>query len=359
MGSISTTPPQISPLQLHPAKEMAFSIPRENLATLLIFERLDDGGEWVREVHRYTSKRKQGRTYVIFRNRKNATLRSLDDLKESLVSAGKDSSYLDNMKFLSGSAHDIVSNKVGANKRARREAHRWVAEVRAGTKPVSAEELAAKKKAEQEAANKKRAEEIAAAKKADAEAARLKAEEVAAAKKKADEEEAVKQKAREEAAAKKKAENAAAAKKKQEEEAAAAKKKAEEDAVTAKKAEEAALKLAEEQAAASSVKKAEEEAAAAKKAEQDALARKQAEDAIAKEASEKMKADLDAALKTPEQAAPAPVEAAPASLSAAPPAPPVAAACAEKEVFGDVLDLMDESGMAMDSSDEDEAPAVE
>merc|ERR1712172_146886 len=156
MGSSSATPPQISPLQqLHPAKEMAFSIPRENLPTLLIFERLDDGGEWVREVHRYTSKRKQGQTYVIFRNRKNATLRSLDDLKESLVSAGKDSSYLDNMKFLTGSAHDIVSNKVGANKRARREAHRWVAEVRAGTKPVSAEELAAKKKAEQEALAKK------------------------------------------------------------------------------------------------------------------------------------------------------------------------------------------------------------
>merc|ERR1719219_1216402 len=46
--------------------------------------------------------------------------------------------------------------------------------------------------------------------------------------------------------------------------------------------------------------------------------------------------------------------AAPASLSAAPPPAPVAAACAEKEVFGDVLDLMDESGMCMDSSDEDE-----
>jgi len=53
-------------------------------------------------------------------------------------------------------------------------------------------------------------------------------------------------------------------------------------------------------------------------------------------------------------AEPAPVAAAPASLSAAPPPAPVVAACAEKEVFGDVLDIMDESGMGMDSSDEDE-----
>jgi len=54
------------------------------------------------------------------------------------------------------------------------------------------------------------------------------------------------------------------------------------------------------------------------------------------------------------EAEPAPVAAAPASLSAAPPPAPVVAACAEKEVFGDVLDIMDESGMCMDSSDEDE-----
>merc|ERR1712083_890741 len=46
--------------------------------------------------------------------------------------------------------------------------------------------------------------------------------------------------------------------------------------------------------------------------------------------------------------------AAPASLSAAPPPAPVAAACAEKEVFGDVLDLMDESGMCMDSDSDNE-----
>merc|ERR1712080_613695 len=263
------------PLQ---AKEMAFTIPREHLATLLIFERLDEAGEWVREVHRHTSKRKQGQTYVIFRNRKNAILKSLDEVKSLAASAGKDVSYLDNIKFQTGSSHDIVSNKVGANERARREAHKWVAEVRAGTRPVSAEELAAikkaeqvalaKKKAEQEAAAKKRAEEIAAAKKADAEAARLKA----------DEEEVVKQKAKEEAAAKKKAENAAAAKKKQEEEAAAAKKKAEEAAAAAKKAEEEALKLAEKQAAA---KKKEDEAAAIKKAEEEAAAKKKQEEEAA------------------------------------------------------------------------------
>jgi len=61
-----------------------------------------------------------------------------------------------------------------------------------------------------------------------------------------------------------------------------------------------------------------------------------------------------AAEPAPVAAEPAPVAASLASLSAAPPPAPVVAACAEKEVFGDVLDIMDESGMCMDSSDEDE-----
>merc|ERR1739838_636471 len=51
--------------------------------------------------------------------------------------------------------------------------------------------------------------------------------------------------------------------------------------------------------------------------------------------------------KAPVAAAPAPVEEVPAPA-------PVSAACAEKEVFGDVLDLMDESGMCMDSDSDNE-----
>lgn len=177
------------------------SIPRETYLTLLIFDRLD--ADWVREIHRYVSQRKQGKTFVIFRNSDNKTLHSLDDLKLHYQLAGKDAAFLAEKKFQTGSDHDIVSNKVGANKRARKSAQRWITEVNGGEpevivteeeKKAMEEEAAARKKAIQEAA-RKRLEEKAAEKKL--------AEEVAAAKKIADEEAAAAKKIEEEVAAKK------------------------------------------------------------------------------------------------------------------------------------------------------------
>merc|ERR1711970_1409991 len=95
---------------------------RDDLNSLLIFENLCN--DWVREVHRFTSERKKKKNFVIFRNCENKKLTSLEGLKEEL----EDISFLENAEFKSAFSHDIVSNKVGANKRARRAAKAWMAD---------------------------------------------------------------------------------------------------------------------------------------------------------------------------------------------------------------------------------------
>merc|ERR1712183_20048 len=95
---------------------------RDDLNSLLIFERLCN--DWVREVHRFTSERKKKKNFVIFRNCENKKLTSLEGLKEEL----DDVSFLENAEFKSAFSHDIVSNKVGANKRARKAAKAWMAD---------------------------------------------------------------------------------------------------------------------------------------------------------------------------------------------------------------------------------------
>jgi len=93
-----------------------------DLNSLLIFEKLCD--DWVREVHKFTSERKKKKSYVIFRNVENKKLTSLEELKEEL----NDVSFLENLEFKSAFSHDIVSNKVGANKNARKAAKAWMAD---------------------------------------------------------------------------------------------------------------------------------------------------------------------------------------------------------------------------------------
>merc|ERR1711970_1432724 len=95
---------------------------RDDLNSLLIFENLCN--DWVREVHRFTSERKKKKNFVIFRNCENKKLTSLEGLKEEL----EDTSFLENAEFKSAFSHDIVSNKVGANKRASRAAKAWMAD---------------------------------------------------------------------------------------------------------------------------------------------------------------------------------------------------------------------------------------
>merc|ERR1712142_680842 len=92
-----------------------------DLNSLLIFEKLCD--DWVREVHKFTSERKKKKSYVIFRNVENKKLTSLEELKEEL----NDVSFIENLEFKSAFSHDIVSNKVGANKNARKAAKAWMA----------------------------------------------------------------------------------------------------------------------------------------------------------------------------------------------------------------------------------------
>merc|ERR1711970_519007 len=95
---------------------------RDDLNSLLIFENLCN--DWVREVHRFTSERKKKKNFVTFRNCENKKLTSLEGLKEEL----DDVSFLENAEFKSAFSHDIVSNKVGANKRARKAAKAWMAD---------------------------------------------------------------------------------------------------------------------------------------------------------------------------------------------------------------------------------------
>merc|ERR1719312_597220 len=64
------------------------------------------------------------KSYVIFRNCENKKLTSLEELKNEL----EDTSFLEETTFKTGFSHDIVSNKVGANKVARRAAKAWMAE---------------------------------------------------------------------------------------------------------------------------------------------------------------------------------------------------------------------------------------
>eukprot|EP00091_Calanus_sinicus_P006822 TRINITY_DN1758_c0_g1_i1.p1 TRINITY_DN1758_c0_g1~~TRINITY_DN1758_c0_g1_i1.p1 ORF type:complete len:268 (-),score=65.79 TRINITY_DN1758_c0_g1_i1:641-1444(-) len=95
---------------------------KDDMASLLVFESLTK--DWVREVHTYSSKRKRGKTFVIFRNYRSKTISTLEELRLEF----DDASFLDNISFTSGHSHDIVSNKVGAGKIARKAAKKWMEE---------------------------------------------------------------------------------------------------------------------------------------------------------------------------------------------------------------------------------------
>ena len=87
------------------------------LNTLIIFDKLSEG--WVREVHCQKKK-----TFVIFRNSENKKITTLEQLKEEL----EDPSFLDTAELKSAFSHDIVSNRAGANRKARKAAKAWMDE---------------------------------------------------------------------------------------------------------------------------------------------------------------------------------------------------------------------------------------
>merc|ERR1712156_853115 len=108
MGSLSST------IGIERAKKMALT--SEELATLIIFQRINK--TWAREVHRFESKKKGRKNFDIFRDSNNRKLTSLADLKAEGVE-------VDESSFIPPSSNEIVSNRVGANKKARREVRAW------------------------------------------------------------------------------------------------------------------------------------------------------------------------------------------------------------------------------------------
>merc|ERR1712156_1183124 len=131
MGSLSST------IGIERAKKMALT--SEELATLIIFQRINK--TWAREVHRFESKKKGRKNYVIFRDSNNRKLTSLADLKAEGVE-------VDESSFIPPSSNEIVSNRVGANKRARREVRAWTDQLLGKEeKPSVAEQVLAESKA--------------------------------------------------------------------------------------------------------------------------------------------------------------------------------------------------------------------
>ena len=98
------------------------------LESLLLFERGDM--DWVREVHMYSSMKKKGKNFVVFRNRNNKKVLGLKNLKTLMERQGQDLSVLENANFKSDKEPQVVSNKVGSNKIAKREALDWIKDVK-------------------------------------------------------------------------------------------------------------------------------------------------------------------------------------------------------------------------------------
>merc|ERR1711962_1521595 len=113
-------------LPLFSPRETTMMISKDDLKSLLIFEEIND--DWVREVHSYTSMRKRKQSYVVFRNRNNRKVFSLEELLDEGIK-------IDTTTFQSATDHSIVSNKVGARKRANKKAKIWLSNER-GISPI-------------------------------------------------------------------------------------------------------------------------------------------------------------------------------------------------------------------------------
>merc|ERR1711962_1697580 len=145
MGSLSST------IGVERSK---MALTSEELATLIIFQRINNN--WAREVHRFESKKKGRKNYVIFRDSNNRKLTSLADLKAEGVE-------VDESSFIPPSSNDIVSNRVGANKKARREARAWTDQLSGKEKrPTVSEQVSVENKVSDAATEEDLANEVAA-----------------------------------------------------------------------------------------------------------------------------------------------------------------------------------------------------
>jgi len=135
-------------------KSFKMALTSEELATLIIFQRINNN--WAREVHRFESKKKGKKNYVIFRDSNNRKLTSLADLKAEGVE-------VDESSFIPPSSNDIVSNRVGANKKARREARAWTDQLSGKEKrPTVSEQVSVENKVSDAATEEDLAKEVAA-----------------------------------------------------------------------------------------------------------------------------------------------------------------------------------------------------
>ena len=78
----------------------------------------------------FSSNNKKGKNFVVFRDRNNKKVLGLKQLKVHLDQQGEDRLFLDKMEFKSDKDPEVVSNKVGANKIAKKQARDWINEVR-------------------------------------------------------------------------------------------------------------------------------------------------------------------------------------------------------------------------------------
>jgi len=65
----------------------------------------------------------------VYRNSNNFKVSTLDQLISILIESGINTDNLDSSQFINDKEHHIVSNKVGANKKARAEAILWIKEI--------------------------------------------------------------------------------------------------------------------------------------------------------------------------------------------------------------------------------------
>ena len=76
----------------------------------------------------FSSIKKKGKNFVVFRNRNNKKFLGLKKLHSHLDQQGQDKLFLEDIAFKSDKDPEIVSNKVGANKIAKKEACDWINE---------------------------------------------------------------------------------------------------------------------------------------------------------------------------------------------------------------------------------------
>merc|ERR1711934_170211 len=129
-GQLARWSPVMASCSLYtPGAKESLLIPKQELDNLLVFERIDAEGDWVREIHWHTSNSKKGKHYVLFRNKDNRKFSTRKELIDYLQYQELRTDELEVQRFRNWNEKLVRDNRVGANKVAKMEARRWVNEV--------------------------------------------------------------------------------------------------------------------------------------------------------------------------------------------------------------------------------------